>query len=156
MSLSKYESEVKRLALSQEEAYTRFSDLRNLGALKTTLDNPEIQGKAAEHLSPEKMDEARQQLESMTFTEDCVTLSTPVGEITFRIVERDVPKLLKFAGEGSPMPLNLWIQLLPSEDGGSLLRVTVGAEVNMFMKTIVAKPLQQAADKLADILSVIR
>lgn len=36
------------------------------------------------------------------------------------------------------------------------LRVTVGAEVNFFMKGMVAKPLQQAADGLANMLSAIR
>lgn len=45
--------------------------------------------------------------------------------------------------------------MLPTDVYSSKLRVTVGAEVNMFMKGMVAKPLQQAADGLANILSVL-
>ena len=36
------------------------------------------------------------------------------------------------------------------------MRVTVGAEVNFFMKGMVAKPLQQAADGLAQMLAAVR
>lgn len=155
MSLSKYESQVRHLPQPQQAVYDRFSDLRNIGALKEKLNSPEFQDAVAEHLPGDKLEEARQQLEGMTCEQDSVSLSTPLGAITLRIVEREAPKLLKFASEGSPLPLKLWIQLLPAEDGGSLMRVTVGAEVNMFMKGIVGKPLQQAADRLADVLCAV-
>ena len=35
------------------------------------------------------------------------------------------------------------------------LKVTIRAEVNMFMKAMVAKPLQDGVDKLAEMLSMI-
>ena len=70
-------------------------------------------------------------------------------------MEREEPKLVKMGSEGSPIPLTIWIQMLPTDAYSSKLRVTVGAEVNMFMKGMVAKPLQQAADGLANILSVL-
>ena len=47
----------------------------------------------------------------------------------------------------------MWIQLLPHGEGAAKLRVTIGAEVNFFMKGMVSKPLQQAANGLADILA---
>lgn len=72
------------------------------------------------------------------------------------MVEREEPKCIKFASEGSPVQLYVWIQLLPHGDMACKLRVTVGAEVNFFMKGMVAKPLQQAADGLANMLSAIR
>ena len=62
---------------------------------------------------------------------------------------------MKLASENSPVPIYVWIQLLPSGETGCKMRVTVGAEVNFFMKGMVAKPLQQAADGLANILSAI-
>ena len=54
------------------------------------------------------------------------------------------------------MQLYVWIQLLPHGDMACKLRVTVGAEINFFMKGMVAKPLQQAAAGLANMLSAIR
>ena len=51
--------------------------------------------------------------------------------------------------------MNLWIQILPVEAGQAQLKVTIRAEVNMFMKAMVTKPLQDGVDKLAEMLSMI-
>lgn len=156
MSVSKFESEVKYIPQDVMTVYNRFSDLRNLAALKEKLADPEVMAKMSEQVPADKMDEARQQLENMQFDQDSVQLSTPVGPLKLCVVERDEPKCIKFACEGAMLPLYLWIQLLPHGEGETKMRVTVGAEVNMFMKGMVSKPLQQAADGLANILSVIR
>ena len=102
------------------------------------------------------MDELRNYAEQMSFETDALHINSPMGTITLRIVERDEPKCIKFASEGSPVQLYLWIQLLPHGTYESKMKVTVGAEVNFFMKGMVAKPLQQAADGLASMLSTIR
>lgn len=41
------------------------------------------------------------------------------------------------------------------EAGQAKLKVTIRAEVNMFMKAMVTKPLQDGVDKLAEMLSMI-
>lgn len=156
MSLTKFESEVKYMSQDIHTVYNRFSDLRNLAQLKEKLSDPVLMEKMAEKLPADKMEEAKQQLESMEFDQDSVQLSTPVGHLVLRIVERDEPKCIKFASEGSPIPLNLWIQLLPHDEQSTKMRVTVGAEVNFFMKGMVSKPLKQAAEGLANILSVVK
>lgn len=156
MSLSKFESEVKHLSQSQEAVYARVSDLSNLGRLKERLDDPEVQAKIGEQVPADKMDELRKYAESLTADTDSLQLASPMGSITLRIVERDEPKCVKLASEGSPVPLYVWIQLLPENENGCKMRVTVGAEVNFFMKGMVAKPLQQAADGLASMLASMR
>ena len=47
MSLSKFESEVKYVSLSQEEAYARLSDLNNLAVLKENFSRPEVREQIA-------------------------------------------------------------------------------------------------------------
>lgn len=153
MSLCKFESEVKYMSCDVQSAYERLSDLRNLESLKERLNDPVVREKMASQVPADKIAEAEKQLESMTFERDCLQMATPVGELKLCIVEREEPKCIKFESEGSPLPLYLWIQLLPNAEGGSKMRITVGAEVNMFMKGMVSKPLQQAADGLANILS---
>ena len=147
MGLQKYESEVKFIPQDVNTVYERFADLRNLAALKEKLSDPAVR---------EKMAEAEKQLENMQFDQDSVSLASPVGNITLAVVERDAPKLIKFEGQGTPIPLYLWLQLLPVSTYECKLRVTIGAEVNIFMKGMISKPLQQAAEGLANILAAVR
>lgn len=156
MSLSKFESEVKTLNLSQTEAYARLSDLNNLAVIRERLSDPAFRDTVSGQVPADKLEELQHYVEQMTFETDALHIGTPMGQITLRIVEREEPKCIKFASEGAPIQLYLWIQLLPQGDVSSKLRVTVGAEVNFFMKGMVAKPLQQAADGLAQMLSSLR
>lgn len=151
MSLAKYESEVKHVARPAADVYERYADLRNFEELKQRLSDPATSGIIAQHVPADKLEEVRKYIEGVAFDRDTITLTSPVGTITLRIVERD-PKCIKFEGEGTPMPLYVWVQILPEGDAAAKLRVTVGAEINLFMKAMVAKPLQQAADGLANIL----
>lgn len=156
MSVSKFESEVKIIPQVQQVVYDRFADLNNLASLKERLNDPEVQAKLAEEVPADKLGDLRSYTEGMTFDTDSLTIASPLGQITLRIVERDEPKCIKFASEGAPVQLYVWVQLLPHGEMESKMRVTVGAEVNFFMKGMVAKPLQQAAGGLANILSAIR
>ena len=156
MSVSKFESEVKIIPQVQQVVYDRFADLNNLASLKERLNDPEVQAKLAEEVPADKLGDLRSYTEGMTFDTDSLTIASPLGQITLRIVERDQPKCIKFASEGAPVQLYVWVQLLPQGEMETKMRVTVGAEVNFFMKGMVAKPLQQAADGLANILSAIR
>lgn len=141
--------------MTQEAVYARFSDLNNLSALKERLSEPEVLERLRSQVPEDKLGELQKYVEGLTFDTDSIQIASPLGQVTLRIVERDEPKCVKFASEGSPVPLYLWIQLLPHGEE-CRMRVTVGAEVNFFMKGMVAKPLQQAADGLASMLAAIR
>ncbi len=156
MSLSKFESEVKIIPQQQTVIYSRFSDLNNLSVIKERLNDPAVQAQISQQVPADKMEELTKYAEGLSFETDAIHISSPMGQITLRVVERDEPKCIKFASEGSPVQLYVWIQLLPHGEMESKMRVTVGAEVNFFMKGMVAKPLQQAADGLANMLSAIR
>lgn len=153
MSLAKYESEVKPLYKSQQAVYERLSDLRNLEALRSKMDDPKVKEAIDGQVPDEHAGQVRKVLEDMTFDADTLSISTPMGAVNLRVVEREEPKLIKLASEGSPVPLYVWIQLVPADEESCKMRITVGAEVNMFMRTMVSKPLQQAADGLATILA---
>ncbi len=156
MSLAKYESEVKIVPQSQSVVYSRFDDLNSLSAIKDRLSDPTVQQKLSEQVPADKLDELRKYAQGLSFEADAIHIASPMGNITLRVVEREAPKCIKFASEGSSVQLYVWIQLLPHGAYESKLRVTVGAEVNFFMKGMVAKPLQQAADGLANMLSALR
>lgn len=131
-----FESSVKVINYSQECVYGKMSDLRNLEKIKDRIPSDKIQ--------------------KFECTEDSVTISvSPVGDLILQVVDRDEPKCLKFETTKSPVPLNLWIQLLRVNEDQCKMRLTVRAEVNLFMKGIVSKPLKEGIEKMAEVLAMI-
>lgn len=136
-----FESNVKHVPYSQERVYNKLSDLNNLEGVRERLD-----------MVKDKLDG---KLEDMSFDRDSITLKVQGISLTLRIIEREPLKCIKFEGDKSPIPLNLWIQILPVTQEEAKVKVTIRAEVNMFMKAMVSKPLQEGVEKLADMLAML-
>ena len=136
-SESKFESSVKPIPYPQQAVYNNISDLRNLEKVKDRIPEDKVN--------------------DFTFDEDTVGLNVqPVGELKLRICEREEPKCVKFETVQSPVPFNVWIQVLPVDEQNSKMKVTVKAELNPFIKSMVEKPLQEAVEKIADALAQVR
>lgn len=136
-----FESNVKHVPYSQERVYNKLSDLNNLEGVRERLD-----------MVKDKLDG---KLEDMSFDRDSITLKVQGISLTLRIIEREPLKCIKFEGDKSPIPLNLWIQILPVTQEEAKMKVTIRAEVNMFMKAMVSKPLQEGVEKVADMLAML-
>ena len=136
-----FESNVKHVPYSQERVYGKLEDLNNLALLKERLEQMR-----------EKLGD---KIQDVTFDRDSLTLTVQGMNVTLRIIEREPCKCIKFEGEKSPIPMNLWIQILPVSEDQAKMKVTVRAEVNMFMKAMVSKSLQEGVEKLADMLAMI-
>ena len=135
-SESKFESSIKLVPYPQQAVYNNISDLRNLEKVKDRV--PE-----------DKVNE-------FTFDEDTVGLSVaPVGELKLRICDREEPKCVKFETVESPVPFNVWIQVLPVTAETSKMKVTVKADIPFMLKGMVSGPLQDGVEKIADALSQI-
>jgi hypothetical protein len=53
------------------------------------------------------------------------------------------------------LPFNFWIQILPVTSDSCKMKLTIKAEISMFLKPMVSKPLNEGIEKLADILQNI-
>lgn len=134
--MTKIESEVKLIPFNQEEVYNKLSDLNNLEAMKDKIPADKVQ--------------------DLSFDADTLSFSvSPVGTIKLNVVEREPSKCIKFATISSPMPFNLWIQLVPTTEAECKLKLTVGLDINPFMKGMIQKPLQEGLEKMATVLSMI-
>ena len=134
--MSKFESSVKQIPYPQQSVYDKLSDLNNLEKVK-------------EHMPEEKAND-------LEFTHDTIAITVPpVGKIEMQVIEREEPKTIKFETIQSPMPFNLWIQLLPVTDASSKMKLTIQADINPFIKAMVSKPLQEGIEKIADMLAMI-
>lgn len=133
----KFESSVKVIPYSQERVYDKLSDLSNLEAIKDRLPQDKIK--------------------EMSFDADTLSFSVaPVGQLTLKIIEREPSSCIKLEAINSPLPFNLWIQLVPTTDSECKVKVTIGIEINPFMKAMVQKPLQEGLEKMVDMLSIIQ
>ncbi|MBQ6202525.1 MAG: SRPBCC family protein [Prevotella sp.] len=134
--MSKFESSVKQIPYPQQSVYEKLSDLNNLEKVKDRM--PE--DKASE----------------LEFTQDTISVSVPpVGKISLQVIEREAPKTIKFQTLQSPMPFNLWIQLLPVTDESSKMKLTIQADINPFIKAMISNQLQEGIEKIADMLAMI-
>ena len=124
-----FESNVKHVPYSQERVYNKLSDLNNLEGVRERLD-----------MVKDKLDG---KLEDMSFDRDSITLKVQGISLTLRIIEREPLKCIKFEGDKSPIPLNLWIQILPVTQEEAKMKVTIRAEVNMFMKAWYQNPCKR-------------
>mgnify|MGYP000616945673 FL=1 len=134
--MTKFESSVKHVQASQEAVYAKLSDLSNLEHLKDRIPADKVN--------------------NLSFDSDSLSFEvSPVGKITLEIVEREPCKCIKFGTTVSPLPFNLWIQIVPVTETECKMKLTIGMELNPFMKAMVQKPLQEGLEKMADALSMV-
>ena len=134
--MTKFESSIKQIPYPVENVYRNISDLSNLERVRDRIPQDKLQ--------------------DFQFDSDSVQVSvSPVGTIKLRICEREDNKCVKFETEQSPLPFNLWIQVLPVDSSSSKMKVTVKADIPFMLKGMVSGPLQDGVEKIADALSKI-
>lgn len=135
--MSQFESSVKQIPFSQERVYAKLSVLSNLESMKDRIPQDKVK--------------------DISFDSDTLTFSVdPVGKITLQVIEREPFKCIKFETTQSPLPFNLWIQLVPDSEQGCKMKLTIRVDINPFMKAMVQKPLQEGIEKMADMLAMIQ
>lgn len=133
--MATFESSVRQIPHSQQAVYNKLSDLSNIDRVKDRI--------------------PADKLNDLTFDADSMSISTPMGAVKLKIVDREEPKCIKFETEQSPLPFNFWIQILPVTDTTCKMKLTIKAELNPFIKGMVSKPLQEGIEKIADALQMI-
>ncbi len=134
--MSKFESSIKQIPYSQKAVYNSISNLENLERVRDRVPEDKVK--------------------DFRFDHDSVSVNVPpVGELRLRIINREEPKCVKFETEQSPIPFNLWIQVLPVTETTCKMKVTVEAELNMFIRGMVSGPLQDGVEKIADALAMV-
>lgn len=133
--MATFESSVRQIPHSQQAVYDMLSDLSNIDRVKDRI--------------------PADKLNDLTFDADSMSISTPMGAVKLKIVDREEPKCIKFETEQSPLPFNFWIQILPVTDNTCKMKLTIKAELNPFIKGMVSKPLQEGIEKIADALQMI-
>ena len=134
--MSQYESSVKCIPYPQERVYAKLEDLNNIEGIKDKLPQDKIK--------------------DLTFSRDEASVNVPpVGNVTLRVIDREEPKCIKMEIAGSPIPVLVWIQIIPNGEEASKMRVVAKAEINFMLRSMIEKPLKEGLEKIADALSMI-
>ena len=131
----KIESSIRQIAAPQQAVYDMLSDLSNIEKVKDKIPEDKVK--------------------DLTFDADSISISTPMGSVKLVVVGREEPKEIKFESQESPLPFNFWIQILPVADTTSKMKLTIKADVNLFVGGMVKKPLQEGIERIADALQMI-
>ena len=134
--MATFESTIREINYPQQNAYNLLSDLSNIEKIKDRLPEDKVK--------------------DLIFDENSISISSPMGAVKLNIIEREEPKCIKFETEKSPLPFNLWIQILPMNESSCKMKLTIKAELNPFIKGMVSKPLQEGIEKIADALQMIK
>jgi hypothetical protein len=134
--MTEFTSEIKQLPHSEKTVFEVLSDLNNLEKIKDSIPDDKVQDFSLD-------------------SDSCSFSVSPVGKIRFSVIEREPNKTIKFFADQAPAEVYLWIQLNEVEPLDTSLQLTVKADLNPFIKAMVAKPLQEGINKIADMLAAL-
>jgi carbon monoxide dehydrogenase subunit G len=132
--MTDFTSEIKTIPHNGDSIFRMLSDMSNLERVKDRIPQDKIK--------------------NFSFDADSCSITVdPVGSVTFQIVEREPNKTIKFSTTNSPVPLTMWIQLKQTAENDTKMKMTVRADLNPFIKPMVSKPLQEAVDRISEIVA---
>lgn len=133
--MNEYVSKIKKIEYPSERVYAKLSDLSNLNKVKDKIPANTVTITHADY-------------------DSCKLKLNPIGEAEIRVVDREVNKTVKLEAANSPIPFNMWIQLV-EKDGATYLKLTLRAELNFFVKKMLGNKLEEGIDKVADTLAML-
>lgn len=89
-----------------------------------------------------------------SFGDSCRFNIDPVGEVGLRIVEKEMPKVIKYTAEGkTPFNFFLWIQLKEVAENDTRVKLTIKADMNPMIKMMASKPIKKFLEVLSDAIA---
>lgn len=151
--MAKYESEVKFIPQAPVEVV--YQKLSNLETFRPIFENAANNPMVAEKMREAGQDPSQlEKLKEVELTSDTIIFPVPmIGTMALEIIDREENRCVKMQTKASPIDATLWIQVLPVSAGGSKMRLTLKADLNMMMKMMVGKKLEKGINQFADMLA---
>ena len=94
----------------------------------------------------------RAKVGDISLTADSIIMKTPqVGEIVLKVTER-TPGRIALSAVGSPIPMNLALNIKPEGGANSELTTSMDVESPAMLKPMVGGTLQKAVDQFAELM----
>lgn len=139
--MATYKSEKVGIAYPAEKVYDRLSRLEGLKEMLAKV--------PADQVPADQM----AMLEQVKVTPDTISFpGGPVGDITLRVAERVRPTFVRLEGVGTPVPMNLSLEVLPFTPETCEASVAIDVQIPAMLKPMVNGPLQKMADQFGQML----
>ena len=135
--MNTYESKQKQLFVSQTDAYNKLSDLKNIEP----------------YISVAKQ-QYQDKIKDISVDSDSIYFNVENINVVLRIIDREVPKTIKFTVENIPVSANMWIQLKEISDVETRMKLTIKADIPFFLKPMVGDKLEKGIDEIANAIAL--
>lgn len=137
--MSTFKSTEKIISADLSTVYGRLSNLETLQGM--TVNVP---------------DELKDNVGNLRIEGDTITISVnPVGDVSFKITKRVENELIRLEAVSSPLPFNIDVHLSENTPETTKAMAEIKIELNPIIKPMISKPLQDAAEKFGELLTVI-
>mgnify|MGYP003308766105 FL=1 len=134
--MSTFESEITKAACNDVEIFNVLSDMRNIEYLK--------------HRIPED------KVSNLVYDKDSCHFSiNPIGNMGVKIIDREPNKTIKFTSDQSMVGFDFWIQLKQVAENDTRIKLTVKADLNFIIKSMVEPMIQPILNKLANAIATL-
>jgi len=129
------------------DATTIYSKLANPALIKQQIEAHADQIDAA----------ARQHLDTVKFTDDAVSIQSPMGEVTLSLDRQACieGQRVVYTASQSPVPINMVVNLEAQPDGTTMSTAELEVELPFFLRKMVEGQLQEGANRFGELLTHI-
>ncbi len=140
--MSSYKSEKRNIA-------------HNISLVYSKLSNPEVFRQQLDRNFERMSDEARENLEKIRFEADGISIDSPMGPVKLQLSDCVEPERVNFVTLNAPVELGLAIALSDAGDDTTDVEAAIEVDLPFFLKSMVGSQLSEAAQKLADMLTML-
>lgn len=137
--MSTFKSSEKIIAAPRSVVYARLSDLESFRSLADNI--------------PES---AQAQIGNIKIEGETITLNAkPIGDISFQVTKRVENESIRLETVTSPLPFCITVCLADDSETTTKAHVEIAIELNPIIKPMLSKPIQEAAEKFAELVATI-
>lgn len=142
--MTKYSSDKIIINAPAEKVFEKLSNLENL---KSLLDKV-----PADRIPEDK----RHMFDNIVITADAIEVpGGPMGNLLFRITDKEVPTMIRLRGEGIPVEMSLTLNIKPETAETSTAQVDIDIEIPAMLRPMVGGQIQKIANQFAQVLGSI-
>ena len=135
--MSSYTGKSTLVAKSAGELYQRLSNLDNLQGVLDRIP-----------------DDRKAGVGEISVADGVLSLSTPMGNIAFEVIETREPALVVYGAKASPVPLRIEVHLTPVTVDSTDVSASVDVELPAMLRAMLGSKLQGAADKFGEMVAL--